>query len=131
MTERKPAGVSFESWIEQQIREAQDRGDFDDLPGHGKPLTGIDGPSDELWWVKSWLRREELSYLPPALVLRKDVEELLEHVTEAPSEDALRTLIADVNERIIKANSTTVQGPPSSLMPLNVERLVKRWRDAR
>jgi DnaJ family protein C protein 28 len=28
----------WESWIDQQIREAQERGAFDDLPGKGKPL---------------------------------------------------------------------------------------------
>lgn len=28
----------WESWIDQQIREAQERGEFDDLPGKGKPL---------------------------------------------------------------------------------------------
>ncbi|MDQ6671885.1 MAG: DUF1992 domain-containing protein, partial [Chloroflexota bacterium] len=28
----------WESAVEQQIREAQERGDFDNLPGKGKPL---------------------------------------------------------------------------------------------
>src|SRR5262245_50270332 len=36
MTERKPAGMSFTSWIDQQIEEAAERGAFDDLPGAGK-----------------------------------------------------------------------------------------------
>lgn len=38
MTERKPTGVSFESWIDKQVREAEMRGEFKDLPGAGKPL---------------------------------------------------------------------------------------------
>ncbi|MDX9832468.1 MAG: DUF1992 domain-containing protein [Anaerolineae bacterium] len=29
----------WESWIDQQIRDAQERGDFDNLPGKGKPLN--------------------------------------------------------------------------------------------
>ncbi|RPI50869.1 MAG: DUF1992 domain-containing protein [Chloroflexi bacterium] len=29
----------WESWIDQQIREAEARGDFDNLPGKGKPLN--------------------------------------------------------------------------------------------
>ncbi|MBY8850638.1 hypothetical protein [Saccharothrix longispora] len=29
MTERKPAGVGLETWIERQIREAQERGEFE------------------------------------------------------------------------------------------------------
>ena len=38
MTERKPREISFTSWIDRQINEAQERGDFDNLPGAGKPL---------------------------------------------------------------------------------------------
>ena len=39
----------FESLVEQRIREAQERGEFDDLPGAGKPIPDIDAPHDELW----------------------------------------------------------------------------------
>jgi hypothetical protein len=34
--------TQFESWIDKQIREAQERGDFDNLRGAGKPLTPDD-----------------------------------------------------------------------------------------
>ncbi len=44
MTERKPPGVSFETWIDKQIREAADRGEFDNLPGAGKPIPDLDKP---------------------------------------------------------------------------------------
>ncbi len=44
MTERKPGDVSFEGWIEYQIRRAQEAGAFDNLGGAGKPLPGIDRP---------------------------------------------------------------------------------------
>jgi Domain of unknown function (DUF1992) len=39
MTERKPPGVSWESWFEEQIRRAREDGAFDNLPGAGKPST--------------------------------------------------------------------------------------------
>jgi len=65
MTERKPPGVGFETWVERQLREAAERGAFDDLPGAGKPIPDLDKPHDELWWVKQKLRRENFSYLPP------------------------------------------------------------------
>lgn len=32
----------YESWIDRQIRQAQERGDFDNLPGHGRPLADDD-----------------------------------------------------------------------------------------
>ena len=38
MTERKPPGTSWETWIEAQIRVAMEDGAFENLPGAGKPL---------------------------------------------------------------------------------------------
>lgn len=45
---------------ENRIREAIAQGQFDNLPGEGKPIPGIDDPYDELWWFKQWLRREKI-----------------------------------------------------------------------
>ncbi|MEO6090084.1 MAG: DUF1992 domain-containing protein, partial [Umezawaea sp.] len=83
MTERKPTDVNFESWIDRQIREAAERGEFDNLPGAGKPLPGLQGPVEEQWWLKGYLRREGLPsdvLLPTPLLLRKEVEALPETV---------------------------------------------------
>ncbi len=77
MTEQKPPGKSWESWIEEQIREAREAGAFDNLPGAGKPLPNIADGYDPLWWVKQLVRREQISVLPPSLeVLRKIESEL-------------------------------------------------------
>jgi hypothetical protein len=42
----------YESRIERQIREAQERGEFDNLPGAGKPLPDRGTAYDEDWWIK-------------------------------------------------------------------------------
>lgn len=131
MTERKPAGMSFETWIDRQIRDAQERGEFENLPGRGKPITGLDQPHDELWWVKQLMAREGISVTPPTLKLRKDVETMLEHVGELPTEAAVRQLVADMNERIRRTNRIPVEGPPSTVMPLDADRVVQRWQDTR
>ena len=78
MTDRKPHGLSWESWIDKQIREAEERGAFADLPGAGKPIPGLDKPFDELWWVKDKLRREGLTYMSPSVALRKEAHDALE-----------------------------------------------------
>lgn len=57
MTERKPPRATFESWIEQQIRGACERGDFENLEGAGRPIPGRAGDD---WWVRGYLRREGL-----------------------------------------------------------------------
>ena len=49
-----------ESVVERRIKEAMERGEFDDLPGTGAPLPDAGQPYDELWWVKKWLQRNEI-----------------------------------------------------------------------
>lgn len=127
VTERKPPGVSWETWIDRQIREGMERGDFDDLPGHGKPLRGIDRPRDEMWWVRDKLRREEVSYLPPALALRKEVEDARARIAAAGDEATVREIVAGINARIVAANSRATSGPPTALVTLDVEQVVERW----
>lgn len=128
---RKPPGVSWESWIDQQIREGLERGDFDDLAGKGKPLEGLGEHHDEDWWLKAKLRRERLSYLPPTLRLRKEVEEAREAIALASREEVVRRILAEINERIRDVNRRGAEGPPSTLMPLDVEAEVAKWRAAR
>ena len=131
MTERKPGGVSWESWIDRQIREAQQRGEFDNLPGAGKPIDGLDRPHDEMWWVRKLLKKENLSFTPPTIALRKSVEDFLDRVGEQESEAAVRLLASTLNAKIADANSKATSGPPSNLMPLDVERVVATWRNLR
>jgi hypothetical protein len=128
LTERKPAGVSFKSWVERQIREAMERGEFDNLPGAGKPIPDLDKPHDELWWVKQKLRREQLSYLPLTLAVRKQAEDALAAVSRARSEREVRRIIAAINAKIVEANRKAASGPTLNLMPFDVERILRGWR---
>ena len=129
MTRRKPPGTRWESWIDRQVREAEERGEFDDLPGVGQPIPGLDEPFDELWWVKEKLRREGLSYMAPSVALRKEAHEALEAVSRAETEADVRKIIADINEKIRKANRNTIAGPSLMLVSFDVERVVREWRE--
>ena len=131
VTQRKPPGINWESWIDRQIREAQERGEFDNLPGSGKPIPGIDRPQDEMWWVRQKLASEGVSFLPPALALRKEVDETLEWLMHESSEDAVRTAIEDLNARIKQVNRTIISGPSTSVSPIDIERIVEKWRASR
>jgi len=131
MTERKPAGTSFESWVDRQIREARDRGEFEGLPGAGKPLGGLSGPHDELWWVKEKVRREEGSVLPPTLLLRKEAAAAREAAARAGSEEEVRRALGEINARIVDAIRKPMSGPPLNLMPFDVEHVVDQWRASR
>ena len=128
MVERRPTLTTWENWIERQIREGIERGEFNDLPGAGKPLEGLDGPHDDEWWVKQKLRREKVSYLPPALAVRTEVEMAMKRIADATSETVVRQIVMELNERIVHVNSRTTTGPPPTLMPMDVELVVQRWK---
>jgi Domain of unknown function (DUF1992) len=103
MTERKPPGVSFETWVEHQISQRVQRGDFDDLPLAGKPLPRRSPDETVVDWVVEKARKENLDVfgmLPPGLALRKEREDLPRRAAALPSEAAVRALVEDYNTRV-------------------------------
>jgi hypothetical protein len=130
MTHRKPSTVRFENWIDRQIRQATEHGEFEDLPGSGAPLPDLDKPYDEMWWIKRKLRSENLSYLPPSLALRKEAHEAIEGATRAGTEAEVRERIAAINEKIRDAIRMGIRGQELNLVPFDVERIVVKWRRA-
>lgn len=128
MTEQKPPGTSWESWIEQQIREAQEAGAFDQLPGAGKPLPNFTGEYDPLWWVKKLVQREQISILPPSLELLRKVESELAKIWQVPDEAQVRSRVQALNAEIAKVNARAAEGPPTRLGVLNADEIVAEWR---
>jgi len=128
MTERKPPGTSWETWIEAQIRVAKEGGAFDNLPGAGKPLPNLAREFDPLWWVKQLVQREQISMLPPSLELLRKVERELDAIEKLHDEATVRRRVAALNAEIAKVNATVVEGPPTRLGTLDVEQVVARWR---
>jgi hypothetical protein len=131
MAERKPPGGSWQSHIEQQIARAQKEGQFDDLPGAGKPIPDLDRPLGEMWWLRQFLQREELSVEPGVLTLRRDVEKTFERLPKLALESEVRRLLTELNERISRANATLTSGPGSNLAPYDVDDVIARWRKQR
>ncbi|AWZ09402.1 MULTISPECIES: DUF1992 domain-containing protein [unclassified Streptomyces] len=131
MTERKPPGVSFESFVDRQIRQAEARGEFEELPGFGKPLASLDAPYDELWWIKGKLHREGFAVLPAALALRKEAEDAREAVRAARTERQVRDILTEVNTKIRAALRMPPPGPPLNLKEFDVEAVLTEWREER
>src|SRR5215470_4088599 len=131
MTQRKPSGTSFETWIDEQIRIATEAGAFDNLPGTGKPLPNLDQAYDPLWWVKQLVQREQVSMLPPSLELLRKVEKELATIEKLDDEATVRHRVAVLNVEIAKVNATVVEGPPTRLGTLDVDQIVARWRRSR
>ena len=131
MTERKPDGMSWETFVEHQIRRAQENGEFDELPGFGQPLAELDEPYDDNWWVKKKLRRENLSLLPPALQIQRDVEQTLQSIWQLEDAVEVRETLEALNARIRKALMPASWGPPSTMMPVDIDALLSQWHARR
>jgi hypothetical protein len=135
MTERKPAGMSFETWVERQISQAQERGDFDALPGTGKPLPWRSPDETAYDWVVARARRENLDLfgmLPPGLALRRERDLLPERVQALPTEAEVRAVAEDYNARVQQFWRQPQESRWSPVPGLaDVEALVEAWRLAR
>jgi len=130
MTERKPQGLGWESWVDRLVREADERGEFDDLPGQGQPIPGAGHSYDENWWLKGFLDREGLSLLPGSLRLDLEVEKSLEQIALLPSEPLVRHALEELNNRIRHELARITSGPPSKTTLVDIDRFLSRWRSA-
>src|SRR5689334_3221120 len=119
-------------WVDLQIKQAMERGDFDNLPGTGKPIKNLGTQHDPDWWIKQLIEREKISgLLPPALQLRKDDAELDQRLDRHTAESEVRRILEEFNARVMKARYTPVDGPPLVTMPRDVEAEVDAWRGRR
>ncbi len=133
-TGRSAAAVraDFQSqYVEQQLRLAMERGDFDNLPGAGKPIEGLGASHDPDWWLKKLVEREQLSVLPPALALRKEDAELAETLDRLGSESEVRRELDDFNARIRRARMQLQGGPPVITAERDPDDEVAAWRERR
>ncbi|HTW18026.1 MAG TPA: DUF1992 domain-containing protein [Nocardioides sp.] len=120
-----------QTWVDQQIRIAMERGDFDDLPGAGKPLGALGSGHDPDWWLRKLVERERLVVLPPSVQLRKEDAELDDRLDTLHSEREVRAAVEDFNQRVIAARYRLPEGPPLITMPRDVEETVAAWQARR
>jgi len=129
MTERKPPCMSTQEWVEAQLKRAQNAGEFDDLAGEGKPLTLADS-HDPDWWVKDFIKREQIeteALLPPAMLLRKEKQQVYDKVRGMRRESEVREYLADLNKRI-RLNIRDTTGPVVPTGPVNEDAVIAQWR---
>jgi hypothetical protein len=135
MTERKPQGMSFETWVDHQISQSIARGDFERLPGKGRPLRGLERDETAYDWAVAKARREGVdtaAMLPPGLALRRERDELPARAARLASETEVRALAEDYNVRV-QAFWRRPQESRWSPVPglADVEALVSDWHRTR
>ena len=118
--------MQFENWIDRQIREAMERGEFDNLPGAGKPLE-LDSSED--WWIKAKIKAENLdAVLPGPLALRREVEGITDAAADCRSEAEVRERCEALNERIRDYYRRPETGRRIIVRLVDVDAVVAGWR---
>ena len=120
------------SWVDQQIRVAMAKGEFDNLPGAGTPIKDLGSQHDPDWWLKKLVEREQITgVLPPSVQLRKEDAELDARLDTLNVEAEVRREVEDFNARVIAARYRPPEGPPLITMPRDVDAEVAAWRERR
>ncbi len=123
--------AAYESHIDRAIREATERGSFDNLPGAGKPLPPNESGGDD--FLRRWATAEESgsSFLPMSLQLRKEAHDIKVKVAAERSEQRVRDIVADLNNRISNEIRMPTSQPPLAIRQLDADEIVGQWRTER
>ncbi|MDQ1085127.1 MULTISPECIES: DUF1992 domain-containing protein [Microbacterium] len=130
--ERGSTAAERAAFVETAIQQAIRRGEFDDLPGAGKPLPDLGSSHDPDWWIRRKIETEKLTGLgPPALTLRVEHAELAERLDAIPREPEVREAVQDFNRRVIEARRQLLGGPPVVTPTVDVDAEVAAWAERR
>lgn len=126
------AAVDRAAFVESAIQVAIRRGDFDDLPGAGKPLQGLGDHHDPDWWIRRKIETEGLTGLgPPAILLRTEDRELDAQLDLLGRESDVRDVLEDFNRRVREARRQLQGGPPVVTPLRDVDAEVAAWAERR
>lgn len=120
------------AYVETVIQQAIRRGDFDGLPGAGKPLENLDRGHDPDWWIRRKIESERITGLgPPAILLRTEDAELDGRLDRLHREGEARDALEDFNRRIVNARRQLLGGPPVVTPLRDVPAELAAWRARR
>jgi hypothetical protein len=115
--------------IEQRILEAQERGEFDNLPGHGKPLD-LEGDSnvpEDLRLAYKILKNADC--LPQELQEKKEIRQMEDLLASLPDEKERYKLIKKINFKIMKLNMMGRKSPLLEERQIYFGKLVDKLKD--
>jgi len=121
-----------DQYVEMAIQQAIRRGEFDNLPGAGKPIANLERGYDPDWWLRQKIESEKITGLgPPALALRAENAGLDARLQAATSESAVREILEDFNKRVVAARRQLQGGPPVVTPTRDVVEEVSAWQEKR
>lgn len=96
--------MSFDKLVEEKIREAIANGEFDNLPGKGKPLDldAYFATPEDVRVTYSVLKSS--GFIPEEAQLLKEVESLKEALENCPDDDEKKKIKKLIDEKTLKLN---------------------------
>jgi membrane peptidoglycan carboxypeptidase len=96
--------MSFDKLVEEKIREAMANGEFDNLPGKGKPLDldAYFAAPEDMRVAYSMLKNA--GFVPEETELLKEVDSLRKALDKASDEDEKRRIKKNIDDRVLKFN---------------------------
>lgn len=113
--------------IEKRIKEAQERGEFENLPGKGKPLNLEDDSNvpEELRIAYKILKNA--GYLPPEIELKKEIRQMEDMLADMPDEKERYRLIKKINLKITKLNMMGRKSPMLEQNQIYYDKVVDKF----
>lgn len=112
----------YRDLVEDQLREAMERGEFEALPGQGRRLElGEDSPN---WWARR--KMEELKRQDEVTELLRRLEQARDRIWSLPDEPSVRFAAQELNREIEEINPGLRE--EERLLPLDPEAAVVTWR---
>ena len=102
---------SFQKIIEKRIQEAQKRGDFDNLPGKGKPIPIEDDSHIPEDLRLAYKILKNANCVPPEIQLKKDIRKMEDMLENMSDEKETYRLIKRINFKIMQLNMMRKTSP--------------------
>ncbi len=115
--------------VEQRILEAQERGEFDHLPGHGKPLKLEDESHVPEDLRVAYKILKNANCLPPELQEKREIRQMEDLLASLPDEKERYKLIKKINFKIMKLNLMGKKSPLLEEKQIYYQKVVEKNKD--
>jgi hypothetical protein len=97
--------------VEKKIKEAEERGEFKDLPGRGRPLKLDDDSRIPADIRLAYKILKNADCLPPEIELQKEIRKMEDMLENIPDEKERYLQIKRINFKIMKLNMMGRKSP--------------------
>jgi len=122
------AGIlpGYEKIVEQRIKEAMEKGEFDNLPGKGRPIPLEDDSHVPEDFRLAYKVLKNADCLPPELLEKKEILQMEDMLTMIPDAKERYKLIKKINFKIMKLNMMGKKSPLLEERQLYYKKLVDK-----